>query len=106
MGKLIKLDSYAVSEDDPAFDGEFGGEFTLTYTIVTDLATFEEYAGSDFNYDGDYTKNTSSEYSTYLAWKNDVEKYGWKKTETKEVKLTFYPIQDFDPEAEVEEDEE
>ena len=106
VSKLTKLDSYAVSDDDPAFDGEFGGEFTLAYTITIDHGTFEEVAGPNFEYDEDYTKTTSSGYSTYLSWKNNVEKYDAKATETTEVKLTFYPLQDYDPEAEVEDDEE
>jgi len=101
ISKLTKLESYAVSEDDAAFDGDFGDEFTLTFTVTHDLMTFENFAGADFNYEDDYTKS-----SKYSEWKDMKDKYGAKASETKEYKLTFYPAQDFDPEAEVEEDEE
>lgn len=84
-GKMVKLDDLAISEDDAAFDGSFGGEFSLNIKI---------------------TNNNERS----ISWNDDNKKDNKETlkgdTTTTEYKLTFIPVQDFDPEAAAEAEEE
>lgn len=95
--EMIKLDDFAISEDYDALDGSFDDEFTLNLKFTKDM-TFEDYAGSDFNYTGDLDKTVK-----YEEWE-DYKEAGCTASATYEYKLTFFPLQDFDPEAEIDEE--
>ena len=114
-----KIEEFAISDEEAAFDGDFGEEFTLTLKFSDDYSDFESwlnyhsYGWTDVTdiYGAWYGK-TTYKYSgkledtdAYKAWEKYKEA-GYTNTSTTELKLTFYPLQEFDPEAEVEEDEE
>lgn len=105
-GEFIKLDTFAIDDED-VLDGDFGDEFTLTFKKTADNTTFEKWYeanyGGELNYAKKLDKDNCLEYAEWETWKKDVSV---KDVETETVKLTFYPLQDFDPEAEIEEDEE
>ncbi len=73
--EMVKLDDLAISEDDDAFEGSFGKEFSLNIK-----ATNNNLRNISWDKDDETEKKAS---------KSD--------TTTREVKLTFVPVEDFDP---------
>lgn len=115
-----KIEEFAISDEEAAFDGDFGEEFTLTLKFSDDYSDFESWLNNNtygwtdvtVNEWGGWNGKPKYTYSgkledtdAYKAWEKYKEA-GYTNTSTAEYKLTFYPLQEFDPEAEVEEDEE
>ena len=78
----VKLEDLAISEDEDAFSGDFGDEFSLNIKISNDKFQKSYTKDNDLMKDAKYAKNSTTEY-----------------------KLTFVPVQDFDPEDAAEADE-
>jgi len=74
--EMVKLDDLAISEDDDAFEGDFGDEFSLNIKITENNLT-------DITWDKDNETNKKANKSN---------------TTVTEYKLTFVPVEDFDPE--------
>lgn len=74
--EMVKLDDLAISEDEDAFEGDFGDEFSLNIKITRNNLR-------DINWDKNNETNKK-------ASKSD--------TTVTEYKLTFVPVEDFDPE--------
>ncbi len=96
--KVTKIETLAISEDDDAFEGDFGDDFALnvkiteTYSTVEDIYKYMLEEMDDSNsYSGDF-KDTSV-YDYIKAWVDA----GMVITETKEMKLKFVLVEDFDP---------
>ena len=114
-----KIEEFAISDEEAAFDGDFGEEFTLTLKFSDDESDFDgwftnnswgwsDVTATGWGWSGKRTYEYSGELEktdAYKAWEKYKEA-GYTNTSTTEYKLTFYPLQEFDPEAEVEEDEE
>lgn len=82
-GHMVDIETLAISEDDDAFSGDFGSDFELNIKI-----TKNNLRNISWNEDDDNDKK---------AKKSD--------TTTKEYKLVFTPIESFDPEDALEDDE-
>lgn len=74
-GEMVKLDDLAISEDEDTFEGDFGDEFSLNIKITKNNITDLEWNENDEN--------------DKKASKSD--------TTVTEYKLTFVPVEDFDP---------
>lgn len=74
--EMVKLDDLAISEDEDAFEGDFGDEFSLNIKITKNNLT-------DITWDKDNETNKKAKKSN---------------TTVTEYKLTFVPVEDFDPE--------
>lgn len=105
-GELVALDEFAIDEED-VIDGDFDGEFTITYKLTEDMTTFENYCKThgytNVTYNKELNETNCTEYAEWKAWKESAKP---TFTNVEEVKITFFPLQDFDPEAELEEDDE
>ena len=77
-GEKVKLESLAASEDEDAFDGKFGKEFSLNFKFTNDK----------------FQKNNYTEANNTYATSKQT------RVRTTEYKLTFTPVEDFDPNAE------
>lgn len=98
--KLTKLETLAISEDDDAFDGDFGKDFEFNFKQTKSLSTLEDiakylikenYGNDGYSYTGDF-KDTS----VYAMAKAFVDA-GGIITKTTEYKLKFTLVEDFDP---------
>lgn len=72
---LVKIEDLAISEDDDAFSGDFGGEFSWNFKITND------------KFYNSYDEDTNT--------KKDAK---YAQSSTTEYKLTFVPVESFDPE--------